>query len=274
MINEIFETLGFKEEETRTYLSLLDTGPSSAGDLSKKMGIARPTVYGYLEKLISGGLVKQSMERNVKIFIPEPSERLRALYKRKIEQYQSNEKALELLIPELEHKTGMSLFRPRIQFFEGQNGIQNLMQDAWNYKDIQTYTLWPIKAMRDIVTPEFLYYHNIIRIRQNIHLNAIWQRDQTLEMIKTNPIDLGVGGRYLRDIRLAPENMKFQLGYWIYANKVAFISSRKESFGFLIESTELIETLMAQHEITWEASEPLQYSPLGQEKFFADIDRN
>ena len=70
MIQDIFDTLGFKEEEVKTYLALLDSGARTAGDLSKVMGAPRPTVYGYLEKLLAAGLVTQSMRRGVKIFVP------------------------------------------------------------------------------------------------------------------------------------------------------------------------------------------------------------
>ena len=234
----------------------------------------RPTVYGYLERLVNGGLVSQSIHRGVKIFAPEPTERIRLLYKKKIDDLRSKEKALETLIPELEKRSGLQLFKPKMQFFEGQDGIQNLMQDCWSYKDLETYTMWPIQSMRDVITPEFLHYHNVVRIRQNIYIKAIWQRDQAINLIETNPIDLGTGGRYLRDIRLAPPSMKFNLGYWIYANKVAFISSRAESFGFLIESAELIETLLAQHQTIWEISEDVLINPKGKNVFFEEVDQS
>ena len=272
MLQDIFETLGFKEEEVKTYLSLLDAGPRSGGDLAKVMGAPRPTVYGYLERLVQGGLVSQSLRRGIKIFAAEPGEKVRVLYRRKIDDLRSREKALDLLIPELEKRAGMNLFRPRMQFYEGQEGIQALMQDTWEYEGIETYTMWPIQSMRNIITPDFLYYHNKIRIRKNIFIKAIWQRDQALDLAKNAPPDLGSNLRYLREIRLAPEQMKFKMGYWIYANKVAFISSRAESFGFLIESAELVEVLLAQHRMIWEISDASDIRPKGEALFFEDVE--
>jgi predicted transcriptional regulator len=272
MIETILETLGFKDEEIKTYLSLLDSGPRSGGDLAKITGIARPTIYGYLERLALGGLVSQSQRRGVKIFAAEPGEKIRLLYQRKIEDLKKKQKALDGVIPELEKRAGLSLFRPRMQFFEGQEGIQTLMQDTWQYENIESYTMWPIKSMRDIITPDFLYYHNKMRIRRKMFIKAIWQRDQALELAKNAPPDLGSDLRYMREIRLAPEQMKFKMGYWIYANKVAFISSRAESFGFLIESEELIQTLLAQHKMIWEISEPSNIRPKGEKAFFEEVD--
>ncbi len=272
MIQDILGTLGFKEEEVKTYLSLLDAGPRTGGDLAKIMGSPRPTVYGYLESLSLAGLASQSMRRGVKIFAAEPGEKVRLLYRRKIEELKSKEKALDLIIPELEKRAGLSLFRPRMQFYEGQEGIQTLVQETWSYEGIETYTMWPIKSMRDIITPEFLHYHNKVRIRKNIFIRAIWQKDEALELSKNAPPDLGSNLAYKREIRLAPDAMKFRMGYWIFANKVAFISSRAESFGFLIESEELIQTLLAQHKMIWEISEPADIRPKGEKAFFEEVD--
>ncbi|MCC7305337.1 MAG: helix-turn-helix domain-containing protein [Alphaproteobacteria bacterium] len=270
MIQELLEILGFKEEEVKTYLALLDRGGCTAGDLAKFTGMPRPTVYGYLEKLTAQGLVSQGLRRGVKIFTPEPGEKIRVLYKRKIEELRAKEKLLDSVIPELEKRSGLNLLRPRMQFFEGQEGIQNLLLDILEYKDIKSYTMWPIMAMRDIITPDFLYYHNKIRIRRNITIRAIWQRDQTLSL--GAPPDLGSGGRYLRDIRLAPESMKFKMGVWFYANKAAFISSRLESFAFLIESAEMIDLLRAQHDTIWGISQPIDINPKGAKQFFEEVD--
>ena len=269
MIQEIFETLGFKEEETKTYLTLLDIGASSGGDLAKRTGMPRPTVYGYLDRLVVAGLVNQSMMRGIKIFTAESGEKIRLLYKRKIDDLRSKEKALDHIIPELEERAGMSLFRPKMQIFEGQSGIQNLMEDIFNYSDIETYVFWPIEFMLDIITPDFLRYHNKMRIQKRISLKSIWQKDQAQNL--KNPPYLGSGKRYLRDIRVAPYNMNFRMGCWFYANTAIFISSRAESFGFMIESNELIDLLKAQHEVVWQISEPFEINPKGAELFLDDV---
>lgn len=272
MIEEIFKTLGFKEEETKTYLSLLDAGASSGGDLAKKMGAPRPTIYGYLDNLVEGGLITQSIQRGIKIFTAEPGDKIRLLYKRKIDELKSKEKALDNIIPELEKRAGMSLFKPKMQFFEGQSGVQNLMEDIFHYSDLETYVFWPIEFMLDILTAEFLQYHNKLRIQKNLSLKALWQREQAQNLRK--PPYLGTGKNYLREIRIAPYDMDFRMGCWFYANKAIYISSRAESFGFMIESTEMVELLTAQHNIIWPISEPFTINPKGADSFLKEVYEN
>jgi sugar-specific transcriptional regulator TrmB len=272
MIEEIFETLGFKEEEAKVYLSLLDAGPSSAGDLAKVMGMKRPTLYGYLERLVKGGLVTQSLRHGVKVFVPEPGQRIRSLYKRKIEDLRSKEKSLDQVIPELEKRAGMSFMRPRIQIFEGRNGIETALQDNLSYSNSEMLAFWSIKSAIDVTSEEFFWWLNKERIKRNMSLKGIWPPNQFVE-VKRYPF-MGVGPEFKRDIRIAPEGTDSSMGYWIYANKVLFASSRAESFSYIIESAELVEMMSNQHKVLWDLSTPLQVAQADMKPFLDDLYRD
>lgn len=268
MLENIFETLGFKGEETKAYLALLDTGPSSAGDLAKSMGIARPTLYGYLDRLVQGGLVTQSLRGGVKIFVPEAGERIRALYRRKIDGLRAQEKALDDIIPALEARAGLSFMRPRIQFFEGRDGLENAFQDHLSHPDVTMLAFWSIKAAIDATSEDFFWWLNKERMKRRVHINAIWPPNQAVD-IKRYP-SMGVGGDFAREIRIAPKGTESSMGYWIYANKVLFASSRAESFSYIIESAELVEMMSNQHKILWDLSTPLNPSEADMKPFLDD----
>ena len=88
--------------------------------------------------------------------------------------------------------------------------------------------------------------------------------------IKKHPY-LGTGEKFLREIRIAPKDIGFSMGYWIYGNKVAFISSKKEAFGFIIESKELAEMLSSQFEVMWKLSKPIVTKLSDTESFLEEI---
>ncbi|MCD8562733.1 MAG: helix-turn-helix domain-containing protein, partial [Alphaproteobacteria bacterium] len=100
MLQDIFDTLGFKEEESKTYLALIDSGPQTAGELSKITGQPRPTLYGYLEHLVREGLVMQSVKGGVKVFASEPPAKIRTLYRRRIMEMRKKEQSLDQILPE------------------------------------------------------------------------------------------------------------------------------------------------------------------------------
>jgi HTH-type transcriptional regulator, sugar sensing transcriptional regulator len=110
--------------------------------------------------------------------------------------------------------------------------------------------------MIDVLSPEFFRYLNKTRIENNIYVRALWPEKQAVDVSK-HPY-LGVGKEFLREIRIAPPGIDCTMGYWIYGNKVAFISSRKEAFGFIIESAELVQLLLTQFDMIWGLSRPLK----------------
>ena len=270
MLNDLLNALDFKDEEVQTYLTLLDNGPSTAGALAKAMGMKRPSVYVYLERLVSGGLATQSSRRGVKLFIAEPGEKIRLLYKRRIEALKMREKSLDQILPQLEKRAALSFVRPQTQIFEGAGGVQNAMEDLLNYQDIKAYVIWPIASMIDVLTPDFLRYHNMVRIQRRITYNSIWERNQGEHYDVPNY--LGTGPRYYREIRLAPNKFEFQMGVQFYANKVVFLSSRAESFAVMIESKEIFEVQLAQFLTIWDLAQPFPIDPQNAHLFFEEFD--
>lgn len=69
---------------------------------------------------------------------------------------------------------------------------------------------------------------------------------------------MGRGHEFLREVREAPKFMKWNMGYWIYNDKVAFISSRKEAFGSTIHSKDFCEMMKTQFEAVWMQSRKIK----------------
>jgi sugar-specific transcriptional regulator TrmB len=63
--------IGFTKAEEKVYVTLLKIGLSSTGNIIKKSGLQKSTVYYSLENLKKQGYVKSSTRNNVKYFIAE-----------------------------------------------------------------------------------------------------------------------------------------------------------------------------------------------------------
>ena len=123
--------------------------------------------------------------------------------------------------------------------------------------------------MVEVLGEDFFRQFNKDRIKRNIHVRAIWPSKQSLD-IKKHPY-LGIGEDFLREIRIAPKEIDFSMGYWIYENKVAFISSNKESFGFILEGKEFADMLSSQFEVLWKISKELKIAEKYTKPFIKDI---
>ena len=267
MIDKTLEKLGLKDEEIKTFLFLLENGEQTAGNLAKKTGLSRPSLYGFLKKLKGDGLVIESLKDGVKTFLADSKEKIEAFLDQKIEELNRSKNDIEKLFATIQ--TGKITTSPRFQFFEGKDGVQYVLRDMLLYRDIKTRSYWPMKSMIDLLSENFFYQLNKERIKRHIYTKGIWPENQKVD-IKKHPYT-GVGEKFFREIRIAPKDIDFSMGYWIYENKVAFISSKKECFGFIIESREFTEMMISQHEAIWKLSKTIFVPDEYTKKFLAEI---
>ena len=66
MDTKILESAGFTNGEVRVYLSLLELGETTTGDIIKKSKITGSKVYEILDKLIEKGLVSYIIKEKTK----------------------------------------------------------------------------------------------------------------------------------------------------------------------------------------------------------------
>jgi len=254
MIENMLIKFGLKDEEIKAFLFLLENGEQTAGNLAKKTGLSRPSLYGFMQKLQKLGLIIESQKNGVKIFVACKKEKIISLFDEKITELEEGKKSFSSIYEEV-IKTGLSI-SPKFQFFEGKDGLKQVLKDMLLYKDLETVAYWPIKSMMEILSEDFFKTLNKERIQNKLYTRAIWPQNQIVDL-KKYPY-LGTGKSFLREIRLAPKDIDFSMGYWIYGYKVAFISSKKEAFGFIIESKDLVEMLLSQFEIMWKLSKPIK----------------
>jgi sugar-specific transcriptional regulator TrmB len=257
-MEKVLIKLGLRDEEIKTFLFLLENGEQTAGNLSKKTGLSRPSLYGFVRKLQKRGIVIESQKNGVKIFSASPKEKVIAILEEQIAELEKGKEEVGKIFDEIQ-KGGMSV-SPKFQLFEGRDGVRNLLRDVLLYQNIQTMSYWPIRSIIDVVSEDYFSKLNVERIKRKIYVRAIWPQNQVVEIKKT-PF-MGGGENFFREIRIAPPEIAFSLGYWMYGDKVAFISSKKEAFGFIVESRELVEMLTSQFEVVWKTSKRLE----GQEK--------
>lgn len=270
MIQDIFEVLGFKEEEAKTYLTLVESGARTASELAKLVGAPRPTIYGYLERLLAAGLVSEDATRGTKVFIAAAPTRIRTLYRTKIRDLRSREDSLESLITDLENKTGGDVLKPRLVNFEGRKALQGAMEEILlSRPGTATCAFWPVRAVMSMLSPEYLAYHNKNRIRKNIQLQAIWPRSQGLN-ISEHP-SMAWGPEFKAELRYAPMGVEPPMAFWVYGNKTLFLTSREQPVGFVIESADMAQQMRAQHLSVWQRSEPVPFDRQVANEFIAQI---
>jgi predicted transcriptional regulator len=256
MFDQILLALDLKPNQISIYNFLLENIQSTAGNISKKLKLPRTTVYDALIKLKEKSLVQEITDKKAKIFLAKEPQNIKLALEQKIENLKTNCENFDQKILEYSSKNSDKLKYPRFEVFYGEQELKNAMFDLITTNDSMTLALWPINKMMETLSPEFFNYLNKVRIRNNIYTKALWPNG-SIPNINEHPY-LGCGEGFLREIRILPKGVDFSMGYWIYENKVVFISSKLESFGFIIESSDLVGLLTAQFNHLWSKSKPIK----------------
>jgi len=237
--NKLLNLFNLRPIEAELFSQLFANGPMSASQLARQAGISRTSVYDLLKRLIEVGLISETLKGGAKVFITVTSEKIKLLLEEKRKEVLAAAEELENLKQSLQNRDKFS--QPKLQIFEGQKELQQMMKDILLYRDVTVLAYWPIKKMLELLGPDFIKEFHQKRSEQNISLKVIWPKAQIPDL-KKYPFLLA-NQNLKREMRIAPANIDFSLGYSIYGNTVRFISSSQENFGFLVESSELAEMM-------------------------------
>lgn len=266
-LTTFFNELGFGAAAERVYTYLVEYGGSTARQIAENLNMARPSVYDNLRTLSQSGLVTEQVRNNKKYFQIDNPRNLSKLMSDKLSRLEKEKKSVEDLIPSL--LTAKASFDPKMRFYSGKEGVQQVLNDVLWYKDIEIQSMFPIAEMIAVLGQSYFENHNRQRIRKGISIKAIWPKTHQVSF-KEQPA-LGSGPRFLREIRIAPRQMTWDMGYWNYADKVAVVSSRKEGFGFIIESRDFSQLLKAQFDLIWSISKEIKPDPKDVEGFLNTV---
>jgi len=272
MLDTIFLNFGLKKQHSDVYLALLESGIMSAGDLAKHLSTPRTTLYGLLDDLAKAGLVLQNEKNKVKLWQAVAPEMINTIINDKINALENTRTGFAVMLKDLKDSQKTDFVSPKFNYFEGPDEMKTMLKDVLLYNNLETELCWPVKDIIRVVEQDFLYEFNKKRIRSNIAIKVIWPQDKTADI--KQDIFLAPGEEVKREVRIAPEGIDFSMGYWAYGNKVMFMSSKSENFGFIVESRELRQLIKTQFEVLWKICEPIKSDPKISQKFLEEIGKS
>lgn len=267
MLDKIFQELNLPPNARMIFSDLLDKGPSTARLIAERLGMPRPSVYDNIKILIQNGLVTERDEENKKIFSVDDVQNIPNLLQSKIDALETEKSAFKKLLPSLLKKA--AFVEPKIKFYSGKEGLRQVMNHIMWHRNIATTIMWPMHEILQVLGADYLEELNKKRIQRNISIRGIYPHNSKPDL-KKHPF-LGIGGGHLREIRLAPKGMAWDMGYWMYEDRVAFISSQKESFGFVIHSRDFANLMKTQFEAVWNMSKPVKPEPHHTDEFLESV---
>lgn len=119
--------LGLSILEAEVYLGLLQRKLTTAGALSKHIGMKRSTVYTILDSLIEKGLVSTTQVESVKHYQAASPDRIADFLRKQKEDLAIKEGIFYELSGNLDELYQNKLTAPKVTIFEGKNGVNTLL---------------------------------------------------------------------------------------------------------------------------------------------------
>lgn len=247
MIENILKKIGLEPKEVAVYLKSLELGSQPASVIALRVSVPRNTTRFILDKLVEKGLVTKSKRGNAQIYTPENPENIIRFIESKRskanDRYDKQITAIQDVMVELTSKMHGPSTRPKITFYEGEEGIEKVYDDTLTSKEI-IRSFASFEGMHGALPEYFETYYKKradkkIFIR-SIHPDTAFARERTKSDKKE-----------WRESRLVPvEKYNFDPEIQFYDNKVN-IASWKEKLGIIIESEEIYQTMVVAFELAW-----------------------
>lgn len=259
-IEAFLENLGLARNEIKIYMAALELGEASASDIAARAHVHRVAAYAVISSLINKGFLIQTSVRHGRRISAQHPKNIESLLRSKRRQLRRLGDKYQEVLPELTTLYQRSGTRPRVQFYEGWSGLEQINADIINsLKELTaeqrvTHSYSNPMDIADRFDDYLIEEGGYIDSRKKfgIHNIAI-----ALDGPVTQEIALRNEEELREMVALPAELFPFKNDITIYANKVAIMALQKEIVGVIIESKEIADDQRAIFRIAWEGAKVL-----------------
>lgn len=244
MQNELQKELlaaGLSESEAGIYLAALELGETTVSRLARKAGIKRTTAYLVIESLKEKGLISSLKKEAASVFFAEDPRKLHDVLEERRQK-------IDKIMPELLAFTNLIDRKPEIKFYEGDEGIREILKDILRYPNSEVLG-WVSEDYVKYFKEDFFINHFIPkRVEKKISARTIAPENQIIREIvgKTEVISIR------RTKFIASDKFNLSIEMHIYGkNKVGLLSCSEE-IGLIIRSQKIHDSLKSIFEIMWD----------------------
>lgn len=244
MITTELQSLGLSSDEAKVYYALLQLGGSYVSAIAKKAGVHRVVCYKILDELVVRGLVSSFTKSNVKHFAIESP----AILVRKQEE---KLKQAERLLPQLLSITNDLAYKPKIQYYEGWEGMQNIFEETLTATgELVGYT--NLADLPKVIPEEYLCEYAARKIAKKLKTRMLSPHTSAaLKYLKTY-YPKGFDQNLVEILFVNPREFLFEYEITVYGDKVAILSlNPQERMGLIIESPVYAKTQRAAFQLAW-----------------------
>lgn len=233
------EKQGLTGKKAKVYLAVLELGRATTIDIARRTSLKRTTVYDVILDLMQLGYVTETKKGKRRLFIAEDPATL-------LEKNEERLLSFKSLVPILSEIRSKVVPKPAIRFYDGISGSRNIMEELLLVKNKEQLFWSSMSDLLDVFGNRYMERWVKRRIKRGILSRVLLTK-------KTKLPDLyeRTGVEVLREIKWLPKSYVFDGVVCVFDDKVGYISSRQESFGFIVESKEFSQVMRLIFESSW-----------------------
>ncbi len=230
---------GLSEYESMVYLASLSLGPSTVGEIAKKSGVKRTTVYPVIESLKQKGIMSVKIIGLKSLFQAENPDKLEIIIEQKA-------KKLKNMIPELTALQNLTGNESIIKYYEGVAGVKTVYDSILDgLKPGDEYLI--VSDMERFLKMDREYFENFIRrrVKYNLVVKTIIQDTPDARHYKT------IEKNTNQEIKIFDKSVDLTANLVILPNKVVITQIVDPIISILIENKSIVELHRQQFYIIW-----------------------
>lgn len=237
---------GLSEKEAKVYLAALELGAETAQRIARKAGVNRATTYVILQGLMKKGLTSTFTKGKKTFFSAEPPEQLDHLLRKQEEDIFEQRRDLEKIIPELRALYNRAEGKPKVRFFEGEEGVHALIGEFFR-KLPKESTLYAILALDELLRafPTYFDFQTGALERQKIHQKILYSHPDGEQELPNG---------HSEAIWIHPDRAPFAASVLIspHQHRIAILSFEHGTSGVLIDNAAFSQTLLTLFQMIWQ----------------------
>ena len=250
-IKLILDRLELNPIEKDVFIANYQLGTAPASAIAKKAGLNRVTAYEALRRLSKKGLVRIGAKRNTKIkyFEVEDAQAVENSLLQRRENLETAIHDLRKILPEFRSLRKGAPDRPKILFYEGIEGIKNILLDTLAQKSDIIYSFVSAEYLETSYDPKFLEHYWTRRTELKIPSWGIMPGTEKARGFYAQERNI----RQLRRVKfIPPELYTFENNIDVYGDNVAITSlAPDDEYGVIVRSRSIAGGLRAIFKLLW-----------------------
>ncbi len=245
MYKDILNELGLTKTQAEIMAYLLEFGEAKASVIAQKTSIPRGVAYKGLDELLALGLVEKQEKGKIALFRSEHPAKLEKIIENKEKEANQARQRLAGLLPELVSMYNLANNKPGIYFYEGDEGIEQVLNDSleskteiYTYADIEVFSQG-IKEIQARLARE--------RDKRGIKKKIIVPDTETTHKIVADYIKTNTEVRFL-----GKDFYQFKTGMQIYDGKISYqVIEGDRKLGIIIHDDNIYQMHKLLFEFIW-----------------------